>query len=137
MPKLPSVKVNLNFINLTVDVPLSISSAVLYAPEFGITKQKPIPGVINGNKASFEIAINSKFAGKRGTLQIVNKNSAGESEALKIPVTAPKVKSKPVAVKTVAPKPPTQVRQPVVTCLKGATKRTFEGTDCPPGYTKG
>lgn len=137
MPKLPSVTVNLNFINLTVEVPLGVTSAILYAPEFGITKQKPIPGVINGNKASFELAVNSKFAGKKGTLQIVNKNSAGESDALRIPVTAPKVKSKPVAVKTLAPKPPTQARQPVITCLKGVTKRVFEATECPPGYTKG
>jgi hypothetical protein len=137
MPKLPSVSVNLNFINLVVEVPVGISSTFLYAPEFGVTKQKPIVGQINGNKASFEMAINSKYAGKKGALQIVNKNSAGESEALKIPVTAPKVKSKPVATKTVAPKPPAQVKQPMVACSKGATKRTFEGIDCPPGYTKG
>jgi hypothetical protein len=137
MPKLPSISVNLNFVNLVVEVPIGISSSILYAPEFGVTKQKPIFGQIIGNKANFEMAINSKYAGKKGTLQIVNKNSAGESDALKIPVTAPKVKSKPVAVKTVAPKQPTQARQPVITCLKGATKRIFEGTDCPPGYTKG
>ena len=137
MPKLPSVSVNLNFINLVVEVPIGISSTILYAPEFGVTKQKPIVGQINGNKASFEMAINSKYAGKKGALQIVNKNSAGESEALKIPVTAPKVKSKPVATKTVAPKLPAQVKQPVITCFKGATKRIFEGIDCPPGYTKG
>jgi hypothetical protein len=137
MPKLPSVSVNLNFINLVVEVPVGISSTFLYAPEFGVTKQKPIVGQINGNKASFEMAINSKYAGKKGALQIVNKNSAGESEALKIPVTAPKVKSKPVAAKTVAPKPPAQVKQPMITCSKGAIKRTFEGIDCPPGYTKG
>ena len=137
MPKLPSVTINLNFINLTVEVPFGVQSAILFAPEFGITKQKPIPGIINGNKASFEMAINSKYAGKKGSLQIVNKNSAGDSDALKIPVTAPNVKSKPVAAKTIAPKPPIQVKQPVITCLKGATKRIFEGTDCPPGYTKG
>ena len=44
------------------------------------------------------MAINSKYAGKKGALQIVNQNSAGESAALKIPVTAPKVKSKPLFV---------------------------------------
>jgi PA14 domain/NHL repeat len=137
MPKLPSVSVNLNFINLVVEVPVGISSTFLYAPEFGVTKQKPIIGQINGNKASFEMAINSKYAGKKGALQIVNKNSAGESDVLKIPVTAPKVKSKPVATKTTAPKPPAQVKQPTITCLKGATKRVFQGIDCPPGYTKG
>lgn len=137
MPKLPSVTVNLNFINLTVEVPLGISSAILYSPEFGVTKQKPITGEINGGIANFEVAINSKYAGKKGTLQVINRNSAGESDPLKIPVTAPKVNSKPVAVKTAAPKPPTQARQPVITCSKGATKRIFEGTQCPPGYTKG
>lgn len=137
MPKLPSVSINLNFINLIVEVPVGVSSTFLYAPEFGVTKQKPIAGQINGNKASFEMAVNSKYAGKKGTLQIVNKNSAGESDPLKIPITAPKVVSKPAATKTIAPKPQTQVRQPEVTCLKGATKRVFEGTDCPPGYTKG
>ena len=135
MPKLPSVSINLNFVNLVVEVPVGISSIFLYAPEFGITKQNPIIGQINGNKASFEVAINSKYAGKKGILQIINKNSAGESDALKIPVTAPKVKSKPVAVKTLAPKPETRAQE--ITCLKGANKRVFEGTSCPPGYTKG
>jgi hypothetical protein len=129
--------VNLNFINLVVEVPVGVSSAILFSPEFGVTKQKPIVGQINGTRASFELAINSKFAGKKGTLQILNRNSAGESEALRIPVTAPKPKPRPVAVKTVAPKPPTQVKQVEVRCSKGATKRTFVGTDCPPGYTRG
>ena len=136
-PRSPSISVNLNFINLVVEVPVGISSSILFAPEFGITKQKPIIGQITGNKASFEMAVNSKYAGKKGTLQILNRNAVGESEALKIPVTAPKVKAKPVAVKTIAPKPPTQPRQSLITCLKGATKRTFEATDCPPGYTRG
>jgi hypothetical protein len=137
MPKLPSVSVNLNFINLVVEVPVGISSSILFSPEFGVSKQNPIIGQVRGNKANFEMAINSKYAGKKGTLQIVNKNSAGESDALKIPVTAPKVKSKPTATKTIAPKPPAQVKQPEITCLKGATKRVFEGTTCPPGYTRG
>lgn len=136
-PKLSSLSINLNFINLVVEVPVGIASAVLFSPEFGITKRKPIVGQINGTTASFELAINSKFAGKKGALQIVNRNSAGESEALKIPVTAPKPKSRPVAVKTVAPKPPTPVKQAEVRCSKGATKRTFVGAECPPGYTKG
>lgn len=137
MPKLPSVSVNLNFVNLVVEVPVGISSSILFAPEFGVVKQKPIVGQINGNKATFEMAINSKYAGKKGTLQIVNRNSVGESNALRIPVTAPRVKSKPIATKTIAPKPPTQTRQPSITCLKGAAKRVFVGTACPPGYTKG
>lgn len=136
MPKLPSVSISLNFINLVVEIPFGISSTILYAPAFGVTKEKPIFGQITGNKASFEMVINSKYASKKGVLQIINKNSAGESEALKIPVTAPKVKRTPVATKTVAPAPPSQRALPTITCLKGATKRVFEAIECPPGYTK-
>ena len=67
----------------------------------------------------------------------MNKNSAGESDPLKIPVTAPKVQTKAAPIKTTAPKPQTAPKLPEITCLKGANKRVFEGTSCPPGYTKG
>jgi hypothetical protein len=92
-------------------------------------------GQISDSKANFEISINDRYAGKKGTLQIVSKNEVGESSPLNLPVTGPKVKSKPVAVKTLAPKPVTRAQE--ITCLKGATKRTFQALDCPPGYTKG
>ena len=137
MPTLPTITVNLNFINLSVAIPNGVSSAILYSPEFGVTKQKPILGTIDGGKANFEVAINSKYAGKKGTLQVINRNASGESDPLKIPVTAPKVKSKPAPAKTSTPKPQAPARFPEVTCLKGAAKRVFEGTTCPPGYTKG
>jgi hypothetical protein len=116
-----------------VEIPNGVSSVILFAPEFGVSKLKPIVGQVNGNKAIFEVAINSKYAGKKGNLQIINRNSAGESSALKIPVTGPKVKSNPAPVKTIAPKPQAPTR--TITCLKGATKRVFEATTCPPGYT--
>ncbi len=135
-PSAPKVSINLNFINLTVSVPTGTNSVLLFAPEFGVSKSKAILGQISGGKAVFEMSVNDKYAGKKGILQIVSKNDAGESEPLKLPVTGPRVKSKPVAAKTIAPRP-SQVRQPVITCLKGATKRIFEGTTCPPGYTKG
>jgi sugar lactone lactonase YvrE len=131
----PKISINLNFINLTVSVPIGTKTALLFAPDFGVPKSKAISGQITDGKASFEISVNSKYAGKKGNLQIVSKNEVGESSPLNLPVTGPKVKSKPVAVKTLAPKPVT--RAPEITCLKGATKRVFEGTACPPGYTKG
>ena len=131
----PKISINLNFINLTVSVPIGTKTALLFAPDFGVPKSKAISGQITDGKASFEISVNSKYAGKKGNLQIVSKNDVGESSPLNLPVTGPKVKSKPVAVKTLAPKPVT--RAPEITCLKGATKRVFEGTACPPGYTKG
>ncbi len=134
-PFAPKVSINLNFINLTVSVPIGTKTALLYAPEFGVPKSKAISGQVSEGKAEFEISVNSKYAGKKGTLQVVGKNEAGESNPLNLPVTGPKVKSKPVAIKTLAPKPVT--RAPEITCLKGATKRVFEGTSCPPGYTKG
>ena len=134
-PFAPKVSVNLNFINLTVSVPIGTNSVLLFAPEFGVPKSKAILGQISQGIANFEISVNSKYAGKKGNLQIVSKNEVGESSPLSIPVTGPKVKSKPIAVKTLAPKPVT--RAPEITCLKGATKRVFEGTTCPPGYTKG
>ena len=136
-PSAPKISINLNFINLTVAVPVGTKSVLLFAPEFGIPKSKAISGQISGGSAAFEMSVNDRYAGKKGTLQIVSKNEAGESDPLKLPVTGPKVKSKPVAVKTVAPKPQAPARVPEVTCLKGATKRVFEGTTCPPGYTKG
>ena len=135
MPFAPKVSINLNFVNLTVSVPIGTKSALLFAPEFGVPKSKAISGQISDSKANFEISINDKYAGKKGTLQIVSKNEVGESSPLNLPITGPKVKSKPVAVKTLAPKPDTRVQQ--ITCLKGATKRTFQALDCPPGYTKG
>lgn len=136
-PSLPKVSINLNFINLTVAVPIGTDSVILFAPEFGIPKSKAILGQISNNKAVFEMSVNEKFAGKKGNLQIVSQNDTGESDPLTLPVTGPKVKSKPVPTKTVAPKQQSQSRVPVITCLKGATKRVFEAPVCPPGYTKG
>lgn len=136
-PSSPKISTNLNFINLTVSVPLGAKSVLLFAPEFGIPKSKAIIGQISGGSAVFEMSVNDRYAGKKGTLQIVSKNEAGESDPLKLPVTGPKIKSKPVSVKTVAPKPQAPSRVPEVACFKGATKRVFEGTTCPPGYTKG
>ena len=136
-PTSPKVSINLNFINLTVAVPTGTNSIILFAPEFGIPKTKAILGQISDNKAVFEMSVNQRFAGKKGNLQIVSQNDTGESEPLILPVTGPKVKSKPVPTKTVAPKQQSQSRVPEITCLKGATKRTFQAIDCPPGYTKG
>ena len=136
-PSSPSVSVNLNFVNLSVTVPTGISSVILFSPEFGITKSNPILGQVSGNKANFEMSINSKYAGKKGALQVVNKNSAGESDPLTISVTAPKVQAKAAPIKTTAAKPQVAPKLPEITCLKGANKRVFEGSSCPPGYTKG
>lgn len=133
-PSGPSVSINLNFINLKVKVPANATSVVLYAPEFGVTKAKPLIGKIKAGLATFEVAVSSKFAGKKGVLQLVTGNAVGESTPLKVPVTVPKVVTKPVPKVKPIVKP--QAQQ-TVSCEKGGIKRSFEGNDCPPGYTRG
>jgi sugar lactone lactonase YvrE len=133
-PSGPTVSINLNFINLKVKVPNNATSVVLYAPEFGVTKAKPLIGKIKAGLATFEVAVSSKFAGKKGVLQLVTGNAVGESTPLKVPVTVPKVVTKPVPKVKPIVKP--QVQQ-TVSCEKGGIKRNFEGNDCPPGYTRG
>jgi hypothetical protein len=120
---------------LKVKVPNNATSVVLYAPEFGVTKAKPLIGKIKAGLATFEVAVSSKFAGKKGVLQLVTGNAVGESTPLKVPVTVPKVVTKPVPKVKPIVKPQTQ---PNLVCVKGAVKRTdFAGTECPPGYTRG
>jgi hypothetical protein len=135
-PSKPTVSINLNFINLKVRVPVNATSVILFAPEFGVTKAKPLVGKVKSGVASFEVAVSSKFAGKKGNLQLVSENAAGESSPLKIPVTVPKVATKTTPKAKDLPKPKTAPSQPKVICSKGATKREFDGS-CPPGYTNG
>lgn len=133
-PSKPTVSVNLNFINLKVRVPVNATSVILFAPEFGVTKAKPLVGKVKSGIASFEVAVSSKFAGKKGNLQLVSENAAGESQPLKIPVTVPKVATKTTPKAKDLPKPKTAPSQPKVICEKGAQKREFDGS-CPPGWT--
>ena len=132
-PSKPTVSINLNFINLKVRVPVNATSVILFAPEFGVTKAKPIVGKVKSGLASFEVAVSSKFAGKKGTLQLVSGNAAGESQPLKIPVTVPKVPTKTTPKVKQLPKPQTAPNQPKVNCKKGAQERPFDGS-CPPGW---
>ena len=62
-PSKPTVSVNLNFINLKVRVPVNATSVILFAPEFGVTKAKPLVGKVKSGFASFEVAVSSKCSG--------------------------------------------------------------------------
>jgi sugar lactone lactonase YvrE len=135
-PSKPTVSINLNFINLKVRVPVSATSVILFAPEFGVTKAKPLVGKIKDGLASFEVAVSSKFAGKKGVLQLITENAVGESQPLKVPVTVPKVEPKTTPKVKQLPKPKAPPTQPQVICEKGAQKRPFDGS-CPPGWTNG
>ena len=134
-PSKPTVSVNLNFINLKVRVPVNATSVILFAPEFGVTKAKPLVGKVKSGIASFEVAVSSKFAGKKGNLQLVSENAAGESEPLKIPVTVPKVATKTTPKAKDLPKPQAPPSQPRVICKKGAQVRSDFIGSCPPGWT--
>ena len=135
-PTKPTVSINLNFINLKVRVPVNATSVVLFAPEFGVTKAKPLVGKIKEGLASFEVAVSSKFAGKKGTLQLVTENAVGESKPLKVPVTVPKITTKPTPKVSKVPKPQAPQNVLKVMCQKGAQKRPFDGS-CPPGWENG
>jgi hypothetical protein len=135
-PSKPAVSINLNFINLKVRVPVNATSVILFAPEFGVTKAKPLVGKIKDGLASFEVAVSSKLAGKKGILQLVTENAVGESQPLKVPVTVPKVATKPAPKVSQLPKPQSPPNVPKVICEKGAQKRPFDGS-CPPGWTRG
>jgi hypothetical protein len=135
-PSKPTVSINLNFINLKVRVPVSATSVILFAPEFGVTKAKPLVGKIKDGLASFEVSVSSKFAGKKGVLQLITENAVGESQPLKVPVTVPKVEPKTTPKVKQLPKPKAPPTQPQVICEKGAQKRPFDGS-CPPGWTNG
>jgi len=128
------VSINLNFINVKVEVPKNATSVILFVPEFGVTKAKPLVGKIKSGLATFEVAVSSKFAGKKGILQLITGNAGGESTPLKVPVTVPKVVTKPVPKITPIAKPTTQ---PKVVCSKGGIKRSFDANACPPGYIRG
>ena len=135
-PTKPAVSINLNFINLKVRVPVNATSVILFAPEFGVTKAKPLFGKIKDGLASFEVAVSSKLAGKKGILQLVTENAVGESQPLKVPVTVPKIATKPAPKVSQVPKPQGPPTVPKVICEKGAQKRPFDGS-CPPGWTRG
>ena len=135
-PTKPAVSINLNFINLKVRVPVNATSVILFAPEFGVTKAKPLVGKIKDGLASFEVAVSSKLAGKKGILQLVTENAVGESQPLKVPVTVPKIATKPAPKDKQVPKPQAPPTVPKVICEKGAQKRPFDGS-CPPGWTRG
>jgi hypothetical protein len=136
-PEALTVTFNSKFINVEVQVPGDATRVILFSPDFGVSKAKPLVGAISSGFASFKVALNSLYAGKKGVIQLIASNAAGESAPLKIPVSAPKVATKASPKKVSTVKPKVAPRPVKVTCIKGAIKRSFDGTKCPSGYTKG
>jgi len=136
-PEALTVTFNSKFINVEVQVPEDATRVILYSPEFGVSKAKPLVASISSGFATFKVALNSLYAGKKGIIQLIASNAAGESAPLKIPVTAPKLTAKATPKKVSTVKPKAAPRPVKVTCIKGAIKRSFDGTKCPSGYAKG
>ena len=135
-PTRPSISVNLNFINIKVRVPDNATSIILFAPELGVSKAQPLIGKVKDGFASFEVALSSKFAGKKGIFQILSQNASGDSKPLTVPVTVPKPVTKPAPVVKVLPKTRVDTTQTKVLCKKvGQPNRGFDG-GCPPGWDR-
>ena len=97
------------------------STSYLYSPNLGISQNKPISGEIVGNKVIFSINVEKKYLGKRVNAYVYLKNQLGTSPTAKIEISLPK---------SVIP-----TTKEIISCKKGATIRTFQSKECPPGWT--
>ncbi len=109
-------------------------NAFLVAPQIGITANHPLAGKISGNQAHFSIKATSSLAGKTASISVYLTNAAGRSPSLAGQVTAPPVLPDTGSVKAPAKKP--VVKSKTASCKKGAMKRIFTGSTCPPGWLK-
>ncbi len=109
-------------------------SAFLVAPQIGISANHPLAGKISGNQAHFSIKATSSMAGKTANISVYLTNAAGRSPSLAGQVTAPPVLPDTGSVKAPAKKP--VVKSKTASCKKGAIKRIFTGSTCPPGWLK-
>ena len=104
----------------------------LYSPTLNISKTKPLKGDIFGTEAIFEIPIKPSMVGKKYGIVIFLENSKGRSKPLNATLSIPgnpKLPSTPQLV-------PVPQQPKTVICLRTNQTRAFEGTSCPPGWSK-
>jgi hypothetical protein len=102
------------------------TGAVLLAPNLGFTNGHPVVGRVSGNKATFSVNLTKEMAGKQAQIAVYLTNSVGYSIPLAGKVTLPPV---------IQDNAPTETAKTAsVSCSKGASKRTFTGSACPPGW---
>jgi hypothetical protein len=131
-PTNPGYKLSGNQVIVSVDVNqrqgANATGAILLAPSLGFTQSNPAKGKISGRKASFNISLSKAMAGKTAQIDIYLTNEIGSSIPLAGQVILPPVINDNVS---------TQVAKTAsVACSKGAAKRTFTGSACPPGWTR-
>ena len=131
-PSDPKYNLTGNKVVLTVTAPSAIgaepSGALLLASDLGFGKGREIKGKISGGKAIFEIILNSSMANKSANVSIFLTNDIGASAPLSAKVVMPPVIEDAV--------PQGTAKATSSTCTKGASKRTFSGSACPPGWKR-
>jgi branched-chain amino acid transport system substrate-binding protein len=130
--KIPSPPKNLeyNFTEkghgITVEIDTAQSSRAvetyLYSTDLEISKSNQVKGKTVGGKSAFKIDIPVSMAGKKLILNLVSKNSVGESKVF-TSIIFPKAESSVVGGNIVA-------------CRKASQVRTFDAAVCPPGWSK-
>lgn len=130
--KIPSPPKNLeyNFTEkghgVTVEIDTAQSSRAvetyLYSTDLEISKSNQVKGKTVGGKSAFKIDIPVSMAGKKLILNLVSKNSVGESKVF-TSIIFPKAESSVVGGNIVA-------------CRKASQVRTFDAAVCPPGWSK-
>jgi branched-chain amino acid transport system substrate-binding protein len=130
--KIPSPPKNLeyNFTEkghgITVEIDTAQSSRAvetyLYSTDLEISKSNQVKGKTVGGKSAFKIDIPVSMAGKKLILNLVSKNSVGESKVF-TSIIFPKAESSVAGGNIVA-------------CRKASQVRTFDAAVCPPGWSK-
>ena len=104
------------------------TGALLLAPSLGFTNNHPVVGRVNGNKVIFTVNLTKSMSGKSAQIAVYLTNSVGSSAPLAGQVTLPPVIEDAV--------PQGTAKATSSTCTKGASKRTFSGSACPPGWKR-
>lgn len=107
------------------------SQAYIFGKSLGITKNRAIEGDLVGEKVILEVPIKSSMAGKKYPVTVFFANEKGESKPLSGTISVP-APPKFVAPPTLLPTK--QVKATI--CVRASQTRAFEGTSCPPGWTK-
>ena len=136
IPTLVSTKITSTEFRIGVSLgEINVSSIYLTAPAIGFTTSSKLSGKISGDLATFTIPISKLKSLSKIDLSFYSTNKQGTTVSSKksVPVLLPKqspaTNAKPEPTKTkVAPKS--------IRCSKGDKFRTFEGTACPPGWSK-
>ena len=111
---------------ITVDVDIArasrASDTYMYSSELGLKKTSAVKGLTIGARSLFKVNIPDSLIGKKITVSFFSTNSIGES----VPYTTV------VTPELLSP----SNSSTSVNCQKASQIRTFEATNCPPGWVK-